>query len=310
VLARGDTPAGSHRPICVKEILGILEPKPGEIAVDATLGYGGHAREILKAILPGGRLYAFDRDPVELERTARRLAEEGRPEGAFFPVHANFSSLGAVIAGASLGGVDVFLADLGVSSMQIDDPQRGFSFKRKGPLDMRMDPGQGRSAREYLAAVPESELADVLRDNADEEAAEAIARAVHLRRGKLVTTRDLAEAILSAFPELAYKDPAMTRILRRAFQAIRIEVNGEFSALDELLASLPSCLNPGGRAAFLDFHSGEDRRVAASFEEGLKSGLYSSISTDPIRPSREEQYGNPRSSSAKLRWAIRSSEHA
>jgi 16S rRNA (cytosine1402-N4)-methyltransferase len=309
VLARGDTPAGSHRPICVKEILEILKPEPGETAVDATLGYGGHAREILKAILPGGRLIGIDRDPIELRKTEERLADEATQEGAFIPVHANFASLAAVITGAGLSGVDVFLADLGVSSMQIDDPERGFSFKRKGPLDMRMDPDQGRSAREYLAALPESELADILRDNADEEAAEAIAHAVHARRDRLVTTRDLTEAILSAFPELEYKDPSMTRILRRAFQAIRIEVNGEFSALDAVLASLPSCLNPGGRAVFLAFHSGEDRRVAASFEEGVGRGLYSSISTEPIRPSREEQYGNPRSSSAKLRWAIRSSEH-
>jgi len=310
VLARGDTPAGSHRPICVKEILGILEPRPGETALDATLGYGGHSREILKAILPGGRLYGLDRDPVELEKTARRLAEAGIPEGAFIPVHANFSTLAAVIAEAGLVGVDLFLADLGVSSMQIDDPERGFSFKRRGPLDMRMDQGRGLTAREYLSGISEDKLCDIFRDNADEEAAESIARAVHARRDKLATTRDLTEAILSAFPELEYKDPAMTRILRRAFQAIRIEVNGEFSSLDALLASLPACLNRGGRAAILAFHSGEDRRVEAAFAEGLEKGLYSSISTEPIRPSREEQYGNPRSSSAKLRWAIRSSEDA
>jgi 16S rRNA (cytosine1402-N4)-methyltransferase len=310
VIARGDTPAGSHRPICVKEILEVLKPGPGETAVDATLGYGGHARELLKALLPGGRLFGFDRDPIELAKTARRLAAEGMPEGAFIPVHANFETLPVFLADAGIDGVDVFLADLGVSSMQIDDPGRGFSFKRKGPLDMRMDPGRGQSAREYLAGLSESGLGEILRTNADEESAEAIAKAVHARRDKLVTTRDLAEAILSAFPELEYKDPAMTRILRRAFQAIRIEVNGEFSALDALLACLPACLNPGGRAALLSFHSGEDRRVEAAFGEGFEKGLYSAVSQEPIRPGREEQYGNPRSSSAKLRWAIRSSEHA
>jgi 16S rRNA (cytosine1402-N4)-methyltransferase len=190
--------------------------------------------------------------------------------------------------------------------MQIDDPERGFSYKRRGPLDMRMDPERGPSAREYLAGISKDALCDILKANADEENAEAIARAVCSRRGALATTRDLAEAICSAFPELAYKDPAMTRMLRRAFQAIRIEVNGEFSALDALLACLPACLNAGARAAFLSFHSGEDRRIEAAFREGLEGGLYSAVSQEAIRPSREEQYGNPRSSSAKLRWATRS----
>jgi len=126
------------------------------------------------------------------------------------------------------------------------------------------------------------------------------------RRGSLATTRDLAEAICSAFPDLEYKDPAMTKILRRAFQAIRIEVNEEFSSLEALLASLPACLNPGARAVFLSFHSGEDRRIEAALREGLQDGSYSAVSIEAIRPSREEQYGNPRSSSAKLRWATRS----
>jgi 16S rRNA (cytosine1402-N4)-methyltransferase len=306
VIARGDTPAGSHRSICVKEVLEILAPRPGETALDATLGYGGHAREILRAILPGGRLYGFDRDPIELAKTARRLAAEGFAEGTFVPVRANFSNVAEFLAESCLSGVDVLLADLGVSSMQIDDPERGFSFKRKGPLDMRMDPERGPSAREYLAGISEDALCDILKANADEEHAEIIARALSSRRGELATTRDLSEAVCSAFPELAYKDPAMTRILRRVFQAIRIEVNGEFSALERLLADLPSCLNPGARAAFLAFHSGEDRRIEAALAEGLAKGLYSSASTEPVRPSREEQYGNPRSSSAKLRWATRS----
>ncbi len=305
VLARGDTPAGSHRSVCLAEVLEVLSPRPGETAIDATLGYGGHAREILRALLPGGRLYGFDADPIELSRTARAFAAEGLPERAFVPVHANFAILPEVLADADLPGVDIFIADLGVSSMQIDDPERGFSFKRKGPLDMRMDPESGRSARDYLAGVSEERLCEILKANADEEGAELIARAVCLRRGALATTRDLAEAICSAFPDLAYKDPAMTGILRRSFQAIRIEVNGEFAALESLLGALPSCLNPGARAAFLSFHSGEDRRIEAAFGEGRAGGLYSAVSLQPIRPSREERYANPRSSSAKLRWAIR-----
>jgi 16S rRNA (cytosine1402-N4)-methyltransferase len=309
VVARGDTPAGSHRSICVAEILEVLAPKPGETAVDATLGYGGHAKEILAAILPGGRLFGFDLDPMELSKTARRLSGDGILEGAFVPVHANFARLAEVLSDAGLAGIDLFLADLGVSSMQIDDPDRGFSFKRKGPLDMRMDPERGQSAREYLLTISEAALREALRANADEAEAVSIAHAVCLRRGKLDTTRDLAEAICSAFPALTFKDSAMQRTLRRSFQAIRIEVNGEFSALEELLASLPSCLNPGARAAILSFHSGEDRRVEAAFREGLETGIYSTISTEAIRPSRDEQYGNPRSSSAKLRWAIRSAEN-
>ncbi len=305
VLARGDTPAGSHRPICVAEILEALAPKPGETAVDATLGYGGHARRILEAIVPGGRLFGLDRDPLELAKTSRRLAAEGFGDDVFIPVRSNFSTLRQILDDAGLRGVDLFLADLGVSSMQIDDPERGFSWKRRGPLDMRMDPGRGPTAREYLASASEDTLRCILEANADEEQAAAVARAVFMRRFGLATTRDLAEAICSAFPDLAFKDPAMTKILRRAFQAIRIEVNGEFSALESLLSTLPACLNPGGRAAFLCFHSGEDRRVEAWMKAGFENGTFSAVSGEPIRPGREEQYANPRSSSAKLRWAVR-----
>jgi len=305
VLARGDTPAGSHRSILVAEVMAVLAPKPGETAVDATLGYGGHALEIVKAIQPGGRLYGLDLDPLELPRAARRIAAAGLPEGSFVPVHANFAELPAVLAEAGVGGADMLLADLGVSSMQIDDPDRGFSFKRKGPLDMRMDTAGGRSAREYLAFVAEGALCEALRANADEAESAAIARAICLRRGRLATTRDLAEAVCSAFPALAFKDPDMQRTLRRVFQAIRIEVNGEFSALEAFLAAIPACLKPGARACVISFHSGEDRRVETAFKKGFAGGAYSAIAQEPIRPGREERYRNPRSGSAMLRWAIR-----
>jgi len=318
ILARGATPAGSHRPICVDEILSCLAPRPGETGVDATLGHGGHARALLAALSPGGRLYGFDRDAVELERTARLLGDEagcggvavadgraaaGQP-AVLIPVHASFADLGHVLDEAGVAGVDIVLADLGLSSMQIDDPDRGFSFKRRGPLDMRMDRGGGPSAAQWLAGVGEEELAEALRTNADETEAAAVARAISARRGKLSTTRDLAEAICSAFPALGFDDPEMRRILTRDFQAIRIEVNGEFAALDALLDILPSRLNPGGRVAILSFHSGEDRRVEAAFAAGLASGAYASISIEATRPSREERNANPRSKSAKLRWAI------
>lgn len=305
VLARGDTPAGSHRSIAVAEILGRLAPMPGETAVDATLGYGGHAREILAAIQPGGRLYGFDRDGRELARTEARLGALGFGTGSFVPVHANFSKIAQWLSQAGVPGVDLFLADLGLSSMQIDDPDRGFSFKRKGPLDMRMDGMAGPTARDYLAEATEEGLAAVLLANADEAHSIEIAHAIFLRRGRLETTRDLAEAICSVFPDLGWGDPGLVRTLRRSFQAIRIEVNAEFSSLDALLSGLPTCLKPGGRAVILAFHSGEDRRVEEAFKAGLEGGLYSSISAEATRPSQAERYANPRSSAAKLRWAIR-----
>ena len=309
ILARGDTPAGMHRSIMVEEVLGVLAPKPGDTAIDATLGYGGHAREILARILPGGRLYGFDRDPVELKKTTKRLLASsvppGSPEDTFVPVNANFSTIADYFSASGLAGADMFLADLGLSSMQIDDPERGFSFKQNGPLDMRMDAAKGLSAREYLAGVSEDALRAILVSNADEPMAGEIARAVWLRRSSLATTRDLAEAICSVFPRLAFKDPAMARTLRRCFQAIRIAVNDEFAALDALLAGLPRFLKPGARIAILAFHSGEDRRVEAAFAAGLERGLYSSISPEVVRPGHQERYDNPRSSSAKLRWAIR-----
>lgn len=292
----------------VREILEALSPRPGDLAVDATLGYGGHASEILPRILPGGRLYGFDRDQVELKKTTERLWSLATPLGApsdcFVPVAANFATIRDYFAASGMAA-DIILADLGLSSMQIDDPKRGFSFKRKGPLDMRMNTGSGPSARDFLASVPESSLREALAANADEAMAEEIARAICLRRGQLATTRDLAEAICSVFPDRAFKDPEMTKTLRRCFQAIRIEVNAEFSSLEAFLADLPSCLKPGGRVAILSFHSGEDGRVEASFAAGLAQGLYAAISGEIIRPDREERYGNPRSSSAKLRWAIR-----
>ncbi len=310
ILSRGDTPAGSHRSIMVPEIIEILSPRPGDVAIDATLGYGGHAREILKGILPCGRLYGFDRDPEELRKTAERLWNEVSKAGitcdCFFPVRGNFSALPDYLGTIGVSGVDIVIADLGLSSMQIDNPERGFSFKQKGPLDMRMDTEKGLSAREFLAGVSEDRLRDILVANADETMASEIARAICLRRGKLNTTRDLAEAICSVFPHLVFKDPEMARTLRRCFQAIRIEVNAEFASLETLLASLPSCLNPGGRVVILCFHSGEDRRVEDSFRKGHTSGLYSAIAEDPVRPGHRERYENPRSASAKMRWAIRS----
>lgn len=297
VVAAGKTPAGMHRPIMVEEILQALSPKPGEWAVDCTLGYGGHAAELLKAIQPGGRLIGLDRDPVELGKTSERLGASWT-ETQFIGRRSNFAGIVRVLAELEIPGVDLILADLGVSSMQLDDPQRGFSFKLEGPLDLRLDPTRGRTAAEILSTISAADLANALRDFADEPRAEDIASVLVARR-PFQTTGDLTRA-LKALPRAA--DEQMPR---RVFQALRILVNDEFGALDNLLRVLPDCLKPGGRAAFLTFHSGEDRRVKRHFQEGQRNGLYSQTTDEPIRPSPGERYANPRASSAKLRWARR-----
>jgi 16S rRNA (cytosine1402-N4)-methyltransferase len=288
VLASGKTPAGSHRPIMVAEILEVLNPQPGEIAVDCTLGHGGHAREILKRILPGGRLIGLDVDPIELPKTADRLRTEG-----FVAHRSNFAGLPKILAVEQLTGVDVILADLGVSSMQLDDPGRGFSMKFDGPLDMRMNPSRGQPVSALLQKLAPGELAALLAENADEPHAEMLA---DILAGKtFATTRALTETIRRAGMD--------DDTIRRIFQALRIAVNEEFSALDTFLRNLPVCLNPGGRVAILTFHSGEDRRVKKAFEAGKATGFYDAIADEVIRPSPDERRDNPRSTPAKLRWA-------
>lgn len=338
VLASGKTPAGTHRPIMVAEILEVLAPQPGEVAVDCTLGYGGHARELLARLQPGGHLLGLDADPVELPKTEARLREAGFGPDVFTAVRSNFAGLPQALAdflsSATRGEAEVpslvpaassrrpsatdatdsgwkppargfvadcILADLGVSSMQIDDPARGFSTKADGPLDMRMNPQRGQPASVFLAKLSAAELADILQANADEPRANELAAALAGRA--FVTTRELGEAIRAALPRLNKDDTDLT--VRRVFQALRIAVNDEFGALDSLLRHLPACLNPGGRVAILTFHSGEDRRVKKAFEAGLREGTYAEISPEVIRPTPEERRDNPRSSPAKLRWARR-----
>lgn len=304
VIARGDTPAGSHRSICVAEILEVLHPVPGETAVDCTLGYGGHAREILAKLLPCGKLYGLDADPIEIAKTEARFRMDGYDQNSFVARHINFAGLPKLLEDVP-AGFDIALADLGVSSMQIDNPSRGFTFKRDGPLDMRMNPDRGASAEVFLERITEKKLAAILRENADEPAAVAIARVLIIRQGSIKTTRSLADAVRQALASSHQTDEEVTKAVRRTFQAIRIEVNGEFSALDGLLARLPECMKSGGRIAILTFHSGENRRVQGQFREGFETGLYSSISETPIFPTAQEKYSNPRASSACLRWAIK-----
>jgi 16S rRNA (cytosine1402-N4)-methyltransferase len=298
VLASGKTPAGMHRPIMVEEILRVLAPKPGEIAVDCTLGYGGHAVELLKAIQPGGKVIALDRDPLELQKTEQRLRAEWNESQLIFR-RSNFAGIARVLVELESPSVDIILADLGVSSMQLDDPARGFSYKREGPLDLRLDPTRGRTAAELLESIRESELAEALRDLSDEPRAAEIAAAL-IEARPIRTTTELARALR----RVTRKDDEQT--IRRTFQAFRILVNDELGSLDNLLRVLPACLKPGGRAAFLTFHSGEDRRVKRHFEEGHRSGLYFEIAREPLRPTATERGANPRASSAKLRWAMRS----
>ena len=306
ILASGRTPAGSHRPICVKEILEILDPKPGQTGLDATLGYGGHARELLGRLRPGGRLFALDVDPLEIVRTEKRLREAGFGEESLIIRRLNFAGIPKLLPETD-GGFDVILADLGVSSMQLDDPMRGFTFKTEGPLDLRLNPERGQPASKLLRTLPEKALEEMLRDHSDEPCARAIAKAVFEAREHIASTTDLAETVRHALLRVArdMEEADITRSIRRTFQALRIEVNDEFSALEQFLRNLPVCLKPKGRVAILTFHSGEHDRVVRFLEAGLESGVYESISRDPLKATREECYDNPRAKSALLRWAIK-----
>ena len=287
----------------VAEILELLAPQPGERALDATLGYGGHARELMARLRPGGHLLGLDVDPLELPRTEARLREEGFGEELFSTRRMNFAGLPGLLP--ETGPFDLVLADLGLSSMQIDNPARGFTFKADGPLDLRMNPRRGAPASELLARLSESELAELLVANSDEPYADAIARELSAAPGPIATTRQLAGAVIRALEAAGFdrRDPETRKSLQRTFQALRIAVNDELGVLDAFLACLPRALKPGGRAAILTFHSGEDRRVKKAFQEHLRGGLYAAIAESPLRPGPEERHDNPRSSPAKLRWA-------
>ena len=299
VLASGKTPAGTHRPIMVAEILEALGPRPGESAVDCTLGYGGHAEQLLRKIQPGGRLIGLDSDPMELPKTEARLRALGFGPQHFTAHRTNFAALPKVLAEEKLGAVDMIMADLGVSSMQLDDPARGFSLKETGPLDMRMNPNRGEPASALLERARPDALSEILWENSDEPHAKEIAMAV--AGGRFPTTGALATAIRRSLAGVNREEKELS--VRRVFQALRIAVNDEFSALEALLRHLPGCLSSGGRVAILTFHSGEDRRVKKSLEAGLREGVYSEISPEVIRPSGEEIRENTRAAPAKLRWA-------
>ena len=307
-ISRGSTPAGMHRPICVKEILGALRIVPGQTGFDATLGYGGHTVEMHGCLGSKGHIYAVDVDPYELPRTKERLERLGYGPEIMTVIRMNFSKIDQVVLES--GPFDFILADLGVSSMQIDDPDRGFSFKREGPLDLRLDPTRGKSAAVRLKTISQDEFQGMLTENADEPYAKEIARAVvsEIKKGTDISTttqlKKIIESALGSIPEKNRKEETK-RSCQRCFQALRIDVNNEFEMLYEFLEKLPAVLAKGGRVAILSFHSGEDRLVKKSFQRFFREGVYSEIAPGPIRPSPEECASNSRAGSAKLRWAVK-----
>jgi 16S rRNA (cytosine1402-N4)-methyltransferase len=308
IIASGKTPAGSHRPILVEEVVEHLRPRPGDIVVDCTLGAGGHTRAMLERVLPGGRVIGLDVDPLELPRTEARLRDAGYGTDVFTAHHGNFAGLPKALAAHDLVAADVIVADLGVSSMQLDNPDRGFSYKTSGPLDLRMNPTRGQPASALLDRLNYDELVRILEDYADEPQAALVAdvlKGEHVETMQVLRER-LRTRLSSSSRSIGNEEIALT--IRRTLQALRIAVNDELAALDMLLRVLPQCLNPGGRVAILTFHSGEDRRVKKAFQEGLRSGVYAAIADEVVRPTAEEIGANPRASSAKLRWAIRSAD--
>lgn len=308
VMQKGQTPAGMHRPICVDEILEFFDLKNGQTGLDATLGYGGHTQEILKRIGKSGHLYACDADPIELEKTKNRLNHLGYNEDILTILNINFEDIDYI--STEHGLFDFVLADLGLSSMQIDNPDRGFTFKADGPLDLRMNPNKGISAAMRLRELSRDEIVGMLKENADEPYAQEIADEIinTYRDGDMIeSTQSFYEVIKHALSFLPKQDREshIKKSAQRSFQALRIDVNHEYEVLYHFLEKLPHVLKPGGKAAILSFHSGEDRLVKKSFKYFKNLGLYQSISQAPIRPSREEQFSNSRSKSAKLRWAIK-----
>lgn len=309
VISKGSTPAGMHISICVQEILDFLQIRPGQKGLDATLGYGGHTRKMLECLQGQGHMYALDIDPIEIVKTKERLRKAGYGEEILTIIQENFANIDVVAQ--KFGPFDFMMADLGVSSMQIDNPQRGFSYKLEGPLDLRLNPEKGVSAAERLRGVSSEELEGMLAENADEPYADKIAAEVArtFRKGqKIETTTQMREAIeraLDFLPENREKKDIVKKTCQRTFQALRIDVNSEFEVLDAFLEKLPNVLSPGGRIAILTFHSGEDRLVKKAFNRYHKEGIFQDISKEVIRPSAQECRQNGRARSTKMRWAIK-----
>lgn len=349
VIEKGSTPAGMHIPIMVKEILDFLQIQPGQKGLDATIGYGGHTRKMLEKLtgqsggdplnevvqtmdaseedhingtvqaygdsrenldeVSNGHLYALDVDPIEIVKTRERLQKAGYGEEILTILQQNFANLETVAK--EYGPFDFMLADLGVSSMQIDDPKRGFSYKVDGPLDLRLDPQHGIPASQRLRELDREELIGMLVENSDEPYAEQIASEIRKtlkKGGSIETTTALREAIeraLRFLPENKEKKDILKKTCQRVFQALRIDVNSEFEVLEAFLNAIPEALADGGRVAILTFHSGEDRLVKKAFQQYYREGIFEEIATDVIRPTAEECRQNGRARSTKMRWAVR-----
>ena len=308
VIEKGNTPAGMHISIMVKEILDFLQIKPGEIGFDATLGYGGHTKAMLERLEGQGHIYATDVDPEESAKTKKRLADLGFGEEILTVRLQNFCTIDEIAK--EVGGFDFILADLGVSSMQIDNPKRGFSFKVDGPLDLRLNQEAGISAAERLDTITREELAGMLYENSDEPYCEELAKAItdEIRKGNRIDTttklRAVIEKPLDFLPEKEKKD-TIKKTCQRTFQALRVDVNREFEVLYEFMEKLPDALRPGGRVAILTFHSGEDKLVKRALKEGYKAGIYADYAKDVVRPSAQECVKNGRARSTKMRWAVK-----
>ncbi len=308
VISKGSTPAGMHLSICVKEILDFLQIRPGQTGLDATLGYGGHTQAMLECLKGQGHIYALDVDSIEIVKTQKRLEEAGYGADILTIKQLNFANIDQIVKEA--GTFDFILADLGVSSMQIDNPERGFTYKKDGPLDLRLNPEKGISAAERLSNISLEELQGMLIENSDEPYADIIARAIvsEIKKGASVSTtgelRRIIEETLTFLPADTRKED-VKKSCQRCFQALRIDVNSEFEVLYEFLEKLPHALSKGGRVAILTFHSGEDRIVKKSFKQLYREGVYEEIATEVIRPSAEECSINSRARSTKMRWAVK-----
>ncbi len=290
------SPTPRHVAVLPAEVLRFLAPAPGEVIVDATVGAGGHARLIAKRLGPTGRLIGLDRDETMLGLARPRLT--GLPAAL---IHSNFDRLRDVLDEQGVAAADGVLADLGFCSDQMDAPERGLSFSQPGPLDMRLDPTRGEPASVLLRRLNERDLADLIYEYGEERFSRRIARRIveARRTGLPQTTEELAELVRRCVPR--GKRPAIDPATR-TFQALRIAVNDELGALDRLLAQLPRCLKPGGRAVLISFHSLEDRRVKVAFRDRER---WEVLTPKPVQATEEEVRANPRARSAKLRAARR-----
>jgi 16S rRNA (cytosine1402-N4)-methyltransferase len=306
---RRSTPEGEHRPVLLADILRLFNLQPGQTVIDATIGWGGHAAEFLKAVGPDGQLIGLDLDSENLAKAKIRLDAVGHPYSLH---HTNFAGVAQAINAANVTHADAILADLGFSSLQVDDPNRGFSYRRDGPLDMRLDRTRGKTAAQLLATIDEDDLARALRELADEPKASLIAREIVAVRthSPLTTTTQLSQLLMDVAGVKNWRLQPTRGVWEihpaaRTFQALRILVNRELANLEHFLRVVPDLLKPGGVAAIISFHSGEDRLVKGAFRDGRARQIYVEISAEPLRASFAEKAANPRSRSAKLRWARR-----